>query len=256
MTDAQELLRKIRDNPQDIKTLSDVQLRILQALFVEMEKRTGGLKTYDVYRTRLWRAVMRLFGGGKERNFDGTFARSIDQQLTEAWNTGANEVGVAPEDMTASDIEFLQRIIENENDFITRIGDEIVADRDGGMTAEDFDAKYNARVDLWANRYTEVVNMARVRFGGKQRLEWQLGATEDHCGICQKLNGIVAFADEWAQFGIYPQNPPNQMLSVAVNGKPGCKGWRCDCECKPTNKRRSIRARDRLAEIALLAGGL
>jgi hypothetical protein len=205
-------------------------------------------KSYDELYSRLYAGARRLFNGGKDANFLATFARSIDAQLTEAWNDGADDMGVAPDEMTESDMSILNGIIDSENNYIQGLADDIQADKAAGMTLADFESKYGARCDLWANRYTETVNEAHIRFGGKQKLQWNLGATEVHCDACQSLDGIIAFADEWAQAGVKPQNPPNQML--------GCDGWRCDCRLEPTDKRRSPRALDTITEIALTANGI
>jgi len=199
-------------------------------------------KTYEQYRSRLWGAMSRLYNGGRDANFVSTFIRSIDVQLTEAWNKGADDVGVAPDEMTRTDTDILRAIIDNETQFIERIMGEIADDRDAGMVREDFDKKYGARVDLWANRYNETTNRARMQMGTKVRLEWVLGATEEHCETCAKLNGIVAFGIEWEQARFHPQMPPNDMIE--------CGGWRCDCSLVPTNKRRTARALDRLTQIA------
>ena len=206
-------------------------------------------KTYDQFRARLWGAMVRLFNGGRDANFIGSFSRSIDQQLTLAWNEGADDMGVAPDEMSEEDRQILEGIINNENDFINGIGDEIANDA-ATMDREKFDSKYGARVDLWANRWNETVNRAHIVFGGKQKLEWQLGATENHCGFCEALNGIVAYATEWDQTRFQPQAPPNPLLTGEYNGKPGCSGWHCDCGLTPTDKRRTARALDKLTQIA------
>ena len=218
-------------------------LRSILGLVVNGLVDISAIKTYNEFRSILWRACVRLYNGGKDANFTASFARSIDQQLTEAWNVGAADVGVQPEDMTPDDMQVLEGIINNENDFIDGIAGDIQADKDAGMTREDFDSQYGNRVDLWANRYTEVVNTARVHFGGKQRLQWHLGATEKHCPECEQLDGIVAWATEWEQADIHPQDPPNRHLT--------CGGWQCDCRLEPTTARRTPRAFDRITEIAL-----
>jgi hypothetical protein len=200
------------------------------------------VKTYTQYRARLWGAMVRLYNGGKGANFDGSFARSIDQQLTQAWNDGADDMGVKPDEMSKEDMNILEGIINNENDFILRIGDEIRADADAGMAREDFERKYQARLDLWANRFNETVNRAHIVFGGKQKLQWILGATEEHCKTCAALDGIVAWATEWDQSHFHPQMPPNDLLE--------CDGWRCDCKLEPTTARRTSRALDKLMQIA------
>lgn len=200
-------------------------------------------KTLAAYRARLWSAMLRLFAGGRDAAFEATFIRAIDQQLTEAWNKGGREVGVDPDEMTKDDIAILEAIINNETEFINRLAGDIDAARTAGMTREQFDRQFGARVDLWANRYTETINRARVQMGSKARLEWVVGGTEEHCETCPKLNGIVAFGYEWEEARLHPQMPPNDGL--------GCGGWHCDCRLLPTKKRRTARALDRLISIRL-----
>jgi hypothetical protein len=202
----------------------------------------GAAKSYDQYRARLWGAMVRLFNGGRDANFLATFVRSIDQQLTQAWNTGAGEIGVAPEEMTPDDMTILEAIIDNETNFIEGVAADIQAAKDEGMTREDFDTQFGSRVDLWANRYNETQNRARMHFGAKERLEWVLGATEESCDTCTALNGIVAFGYEWEEARIHPQMPPNNLLT--------CGGWQCDCQLRPTTRRRTARALDRLLDLA------
>jgi len=115
----------------DINTVVRGMIEVIEGQIV---RRGGRLpyKSYDQYRARLWGAMLRLYNGGRDASFLATFARSIDQQLTQAWNNGADEVGVAPDEMTLADIEILNAIIANENDFIARIAGEIQSDHIGG----------------------------------------------------------------------------------------------------------------------------
>ena len=219
----------------------DDVLAVGRALVTKLHER----KSYDQYRSRLWGAMVRLFNGGKGASFESSFLRSIDAQLTQAWNEGADSVGVAPDEMTRDDTDVLRAIIDNETAFISGVQGDIRADADAGMAREDFDSKYGARVDLWANRYNETVNRARMVFGKKQRFEWQLGATEEHCSTCNALDGIIAFGYEWEEARFHPQMPPNDLLE--------CHGWRCDCSLVPTSSRRTARALDKLLTIATSA---
>lgn len=233
------------ENGYDAIVFTDQKNDLEFYVLLRSQKALGGnRKTYEQYRARLWGAMVRLYNGGRDANFIASFARSIDEQLTKAWNEGAADVGVMPDEMSNEDIEILRLIIANENDFITRIMGEIGDKRDDpNYTREMFDSEYGARVDLWANRYNETVNRARMQFGQKQKGEWVTGPTEQSCPTCSKLNGIVAFYYEWESAGFHPQNPPNEKLA--------CGGWACLCEIKPTTRRRTSRALDRLIEIAL-----
>jgi len=214
----------------------------------------AAFKTYDQYRSRLWSAAVRLFNGGRDAGFVSTFARTIDVELTKAWNEGASDMGVMPDEMSKDDMGILNAIINNENQFIKGIAGEIQDDAANGMDRERFDSKYGARVDLWSNRFLETVNRARMHFGDKQRLEWVEGNTKEKCEICPKLAGIVAFGWEWQETKFQPQAPPNPTLPTD-NG--GCGGWNCKCQLLPTKKKRTARALDKLTSLATrYAGGI
>ncbi len=218
------------------------RLHDLVRLIVDNRDAITAAKTYERYRARLWAAVQRLYDGGRDAAFMATFIRSIDVQLTEAWNKGGDDMGVAPDEMSPDDMGILEAIINNETEFINRLAGDIQAAVDDGIEKDAFDKRFSARVDLWANRYNETVNRAHMVFGSKQRMEWVLGATEEHCATCPQLAGIVAFGHEWESSRFHPQMPPNNLLE--------CGGWRCLCTLKPTKKRRTARALDRLTQIA------
>ena len=98
------------------------------------------------------------------------------------------------------------------------------------------------RADIWANRWNDAYNLAKLKIQSLygERLVWRMGNAE-HCDTCQSLNGIVAFAHEWEQLNVRPQNPPNPLLI--------CQGWRCKCSLNPTSQRRSPKAFDMILNI-------
>jgi hypothetical protein len=151
----------------------------------------------------------------------------IDGQFTRAWNAGARDVGFDPKEMTDTDkLELMFRIDQEA----PHILDFAIAIEEARINGTPNDALL-ARVDLWANRFNEVTNDARVYFGAKMevppKLVWRLGRTEEHCSTCAELNGTVATAQEWQLSGIRPQAAPNARLE--------CGGWRCDCSLDPTD---------------------
>lgn len=207
-----------------------------------LTEKVEAVKTVAEYTSRLWRACERLFLSGNDGNFIASVIRTVDQQLTKAWYEGAEAVGVMPEDMTADDMQILTTIIDNEAEYVYGLSSDILAARAAEMTSEEFAAKFVGRIEIWAGRYPETQSRAKMHFGGKTRLIWQLGATEKHCVTCSQLNGIIAFAEEWEQSGVQPQAPPNAALE--------CGGWRCDCSLNPTDKRRSPNALTRILDAA------
>jgi hypothetical protein len=198
------------------------------------------LKSIETYDRQLWSYALELYRTGDGGVFLDKFISAISNQLTRAWNEGAREVGIDPKEMTDDDRAELKAIIDGEYDQIIKLAEAIMESRSGTM--DEFRQKFRSRIDLWVNRYTDVIGRARVYFGGKRRLKWMLGKTEEHCPTCDALNGIVAFAYEWEQSGIEPQHFPNDMLS--------CGGWNCDCALEPTDQRRSPNALETLMNIA------
>jgi len=187
-------------------------------------------KTENYYVRVLSKGVRDLYNNQTtEDDLLDTMIRLLDEQLRRAWNEGARENGwEMPEDMTDEWEGILQDIINSEFDHVEQFIADVVAARDAGEPIEPL----IARAELWASRYNDVVNRAVIETADKEeRLEWVLGATEEHCETCAALNGIVASADEWAMSGFQPQNPPNNALE--------CGGWRCDCALVPTDKRRT-----------------
>lgn len=200
-------------------------------------------KTVYFYTRVLWQAVRQLYNWEiTDGQFIDTQIRLIEEQLTRAWNAGARDMGVDPDEMTDGDLATLQAIKDNEYQYVLRLAQDVVNAR-AFKTGVD---QFRSRVDLWANRYNETESRARIHFGGKQRLIWELGPTEEHCKTgdrpgkvgCADLAGMVAYAEEWEQAQIAPQS-----------GVLACEGWRCGCKLKPTSARRSPRALDRLLDM-------
>ncbi len=203
----------------------------------------GIFKTIGAFQRQLWSAALAFFRGETDAfQFIDDYVYSIGNQLGKAWREGARDVGVDPRDFADEDLAKLDAIIASEHEYILGLATDIENARIAGYTLDEFRTGFYSRVDLWVNRYNETVNAARIWFGGRQKLEWVLGATEKHCLTCSKLNGMVAYASEWQASGFQPQAAPNTMLE--------CGGWRCDCELKPTDKRRSPKALETLMNIA------
>ena len=85
----------------------------------------------------------------------------------------------------------------------------------------------SSRIPMWTNRYTEVMNTAKVMAGGDRKLKWVLGPTE-HCSSCMKLAGKVKRGSMWVASGIQPQSRSLE-----------CGGYNCQCSLQPTTDRAS-----------------
>ena len=211
--------------------------------------RMVNVKTLEMFDRQLWSYSLEFFRGEiSDSEFEQLFIDAIENQLTRAWNEGADEVGVSIEDMTEDDLAILQGIINEEIGYLTGLGVAIIDAKEAttGMDENDaideFRSQFRDRIDIWASKYDEMVNRAKIHFGGKTRLKWIIGEAEEHCPSCSALNGIVAYASEWEQAGITPGESGSSVLSC------GC--WRCTCSCPETDERRSPNAFQRLLDIA------
>lgn len=199
-----------------------------------------GVKSYDYYLQTMKRLVRNQYAGLIDQlQFVQIMNNLITGQLNLAWLEGMYQNGLSEDDMIDEWREKIADLIANEKDYVLGLSDAIVAAR---VNQSGLDSLYS-RVNIWANRYNEVVSRAAViTADAKTRKMWVLGATEEHCPFCSALNGIVAFASEWETLNVYPQNPPNPVLTGEKDGAKGCEGWHCDCALKDTDKRRSPRA--------------
>lgn len=197
-----------------------------------------GFKTLDHFQRVLSAWVYDLWNSEvTEDEFINRLADLVEQQLTRAWREGMSDNGLDPDaDMTEEWQEELQNIIAAEYEHVDQFAADIVAGRGGSVE------QFQARARLWANRYTDVVNQAKLATAGKgARMEWVYNPEKEHCDTCAALNGIVAFASEWEELGVHPQSPPNDVLE--------CGGWRCGCSLQGTDKRRSPKAFDLIMNI-------
>jgi hypothetical protein len=200
-----------------------------------------GIKT-AAYMSRVIDTLVRdLYNGVIESDeFNTELADLIENQFRRAFNEGMRNNELDPiKDMTPGWEAEYQRMVTDQYAFIERFAKDILEGAKSGQSKDEF----MARADLWANQYESVVNEAQlITADKKQKYKWVLGATEEHCSTCSRLNGIIAYAEEWEQAGFHPQRPPNELLE--------CGGWRCDCSLEPTDKRRTADALEILLDIA------
>lgn len=203
------------------------------------------VKTQAYYESTLTRLVRTLYGGEiDELQFIQIMENLLEGQLNKAWMEGMAENELTEEDMTPEWQAMLDGIIADEKSHIGDFAHEIISA--SKLTGQPVDP-YLARCSLWANRYEDTRNQAKMATSEPgDKMEWRLGATEQHCTTCASLNGIVATATEWQLSGFHPQSPPNFLLN--------CQGWKCDCSLEPTDKRHTRNALDKLMELALAAG--
>ncbi len=196
--------------------LAETQLHLLEAAASGKGKQ---------YRARLRSAVRALWTGiwDVDQFFDELLT-IISVGLTDAWEEGAKQCGIEPEDLDKKELAALRTAIGRERNFIFGFGDAV---SDSSKANKGKLRPLMSRVDTWANRYTDVANQARIMACANKKLKWKVDPSKENCKSCLRLNGQVRRGKIWAKHGVRPQNPPN--------GKLECKGWKCGCSLDPTD---------------------
>lgn len=194
-------------------------------------------KTVDSYFRQLWKKIKQLYNKDITRGeFVDALADIVEQQITRAYREALKDEGLDPDLVKSQYADNVEEIITSEYSHI----DTLSVDIKTASYLESGFEQFRVRAGMWANRYDDAYNRAKVDIalesGG--RLMWVLGATEEHCESCAALNGIVAYAKDWDDAGVKPQQPPNAALE--------CGGWQCDCKLEPTKKRRTPKAVERI----------
>jgi hypothetical protein len=222
-------MNKTDELVRQIATVADFMDAHGIALPGDLPKHIDAIKTVGHFTRVMRRAVLDFYRGDIDAfEFISVMLALVEDQLTRAWNEGMRELELDPKlDMKPEwEVVLAQKIGEQE-EYILPLAEAIEKARGAGTP---IDPLY-ARVDLWANRYNDVKNLAKTTCGSDQKLVWRLGRTELHCGTCATLDGVVAYTTEWRDSGYKPQNAPNPLLE--------CGGWRCDCSLVPTKKYRT-----------------
>lgn len=185
-------------------------------------------KTVEFYLRQLQGLIRAVYNGILGGEFIDIMANLIQGQLTQAFQLAIDEAGAEWNDELRAAVE---EMILSEYTHVDQLYRDIVDARVDGTPIDPL----LQRAQLWANRWNDAYNHAKQLIASMfgERMIWVYGDT-DHCDTCLSLNGIVAFASEWEQLNVRPQNPPNPLLI--------CGGWRCQCRLEVTTQRRSPKA--------------
>jgi hypothetical protein len=178
------------------------------------------------YQRSLRSAVRGLWLGTIDvSQFNNAIESAINRGLTRAWQEGAQDCGIKPDELSQDELIALDERIIEELDRIPNLSQLVQANLkvDGGKLTPLFE-----RLDLWTNRYRDISNQAKTMACADEKLIWRLGPTERHCRTCPRLDGKIKRGSTWLSLNLRPQNPPNALLE--------CGGWNCLCELNPTDR--------------------
>lgn len=202
--------------------------------------RAGFFKTYDYMLQVIERSVQAVYSGNMGGEFVDILASLIQGQMTQAfyqaWEDSGETSHYLPDYLQSALDSFIST--QSNFDYIYQYYKDVI---DARVDQTPIDPLLS-RADMWATRYNEAYNHATALIVSENggNLIWHFGDT-DHCTTCEQLDGLVAYASEWEQLGVRPQNAPNDLLE--------CGGWRCQCTLEPTDQRRSPKVFDTIMNI-------
>jgi hypothetical protein len=203
-------------------------------------------KSYEDMLSKIQSLVKNTYNGKVGTvEFTDRITSIIGGQLRNAYNTAWINEGMDEDNTSAALPDYLEEslldMIETQTDssYSYQYYTDIMKARSDKAPIDTLLSRAELWAGQWNTAYENATSLITLNNGGRE--EWVLGATEQHCPECAALNGIVAFANEWEELGVRPKNPPNDNLT--------CGGWRCDCERRATDKKRSRNAYNRIVAI-------
>ena len=170
-------------------------------------------------------AVRGLWNGTFDFNhFVTAMGTAIDRGLTFAWNEGAAEVGVRPDEMTDAERNMLQQRIADQMQHVVNFAQVIM---DGSKANGGKLGPLHKRAEMWSAQYQSALNQGRIMAGGDLKYRWTLGDAE-HCASCLRLNGKVKRGSFWQRTGILPRVAGALYLI--------CRGFKCQCSLMLTDE--------------------
>lgn len=197
--------------------ISSIPLKTKGVIFKEITNQ----KSYDDFRANLRSAVRGLWSGAlSEGEFVTAFNDTIDVRLREAYNNVANRYGIAEDEFTEQEQNWIDNFIVEQILQTGNFTDTILENQKPNGTL----TPLLDRVELWSNRYNQVENNASTFFGENQKLIWSVSPNKVHCRNCGRLDGYVKRASQWRD---YPLEPQSSNLA--------CGGYKCGCSLDETD---------------------
>lgn len=152
----------------------------------------------------------------------GTVARAqLRNYGTKAYKDGMEFNGVV-DDLSDSDLSTITDWLAETSEYVTNFANSVY---DGGVS----EAQIRTHVDMWANKsLRDIYNKGILAADADAMMQWHYDPGKEHCDDCKKLHGQIHRMSAWVSRDLVPGSS---------NLK--CKGYRCGCTLRRTNKRAS-----------------
>ena len=172
---------------------------------------------------RRMRGLARGLWAGEIDDFEFTdsFLSAMERGFEQAWTEGARTCGIEPGERTDEEATRLNEYIFSQAPYVPGLADWIAAHN---RESDSKLAPILSRIEIWTNRYNEVMGIAQQLACADQKMKWTTDPAKDSCRDCIGYHGRVHRMSVWAKYDIRPQHP-----SLA------CGGLKCGCGWAPTN---------------------
>lgn len=214
---------QVRLPDNDPKESGDVIVDDVAPLGTDPETTIEGEKALGTTQEQFEAAIGDLFAGAvagdlKRQRF-GIVARGLIASYgAKAYRDGLRAGGVDPAEISDEELAEISRLAAEQSVYVTNVGTAIYKDEAVSP------AQAEGKPQLWWNKSIIPFYQAGLASADKNSMyEWFLGATEEHCSTCSRLNGQRHRLRDWIKRGLMPQA-----------SKLECGGWLCDCRVEKT----------------------
>lgn len=176
----------------------------------------------ETFQASVLAACRGLWGGQTDNlQFADQMFSALRRGYEQAWQEGAKECGVLPDERTQEETNQLGRMIGDNFQYVANFGQWIFEHNKASGTKFE---SIRSRANQWINRYDEVKTISREMACADQKETWLIGKTEAHCCDCLRMHGRTYRNSIWRKYDIHPKS-----------AKLACFGGHCDCHRIPTN---------------------
>lgn len=142
------------------------------------------------------------------------------RNFTLAWRDGARIMGV--KEIGDEEMLRVQEYTQAQAQYLPNLISFIQANSkaNGGKFGS-----LDTRIAMWANRWREMWNEARLFYAGNAHMKWVMNPEKEHCTDCLMLDGRVYTQSAWDKYGLHPQ-----MAELK------CGGYACGCRFVKTTE--------------------
>lgn len=186
---------------------------------------TTGEKALETTQAQFETAIGDLFlaavNGEIDRRRFGVVARGLIASYgRKTYRDGLEAGGADASEISDEELAEISQLAIEQSQYVTNVGEAIY--KDEKVSPEQAAGK----PQLWWNKsMMPFYNAGLASADRNGNYEFQLGATEEHCIDCARLNGQVHRLRNWIKSGWMPQS-----------SKLSCGGWKCDCRIQKTNR--------------------